>query len=160
MTTADSFAPETDIDLRLIWGVIVKYKWTIIGVPIAFAIAAKIAVGFVTPIFSASATVMIESEGANIVSIEEVYSVRRRNAQYFETQFAILRSRPLAEKVVEDLDVVTLAVAGGIEIGGTVAIHDIAIARHLHCATVAFVYPIIVTVLRPRSASHVHVTAG
>ncbi len=106
MTTANSFAPEANIDLRSIWDVIVKHKWAIVILPIVVALLVKFAVGYITPTYRATATVLIEATDPNLVSIEEVYAQQRRTAQYFDTQFAILKSRPLAEKVVSDLEIV------------------------------------------------------
>lgn len=107
MPTADTFAPDAEIDLRQIWNVIFKNKWIIIGLPAVAAIIAKVAVSFIAPIYNATATIMIENNNPNIVSIEQVYGAQRRNAQYFDTQFAILKSRPLAEGVVDKLNIIS-----------------------------------------------------
>jgi uncharacterized protein involved in exopolysaccharide biosynthesis len=50
---------------------------------------------------------LIEAQAQNVVSIEDVYGVDTRTQQYFETQFEILKSRPLAEKVVRQLGLTT-----------------------------------------------------
>ena len=64
---------------------------------------AAFAVFAMTPIYQASATILIESQQANVVSIEQVYGLDTRNLQYFKTQFEILKSRPLVEDVISAL---------------------------------------------------------
>ncbi|MDH5259046.1 MAG: polysaccharide biosynthesis tyrosine autokinase, partial [Gammaproteobacteria bacterium] len=52
----------------------------------------------------ATATLLIESKEAKVVSIEEMYGLDTRNAGYYETQFEILKSRELSEKVIKTLN--------------------------------------------------------
>ena len=92
------------LDLRQLWNVIDRRKWLIGGGALAASILAAIAVTFMTPIYRATATILIESQNANVVSIEEVYGLDMGNQQYYETQFAILGSRPIAEAVVDRLN--------------------------------------------------------
>ena len=56
------------------------------------------------PVYRATATLMIESQQANVVSIEEVYGLDKSNSEYYLTQFEIIKSRKLAEKVVKKLN--------------------------------------------------------
>ncbi len=56
-----------------------------------------------TPIYRATATLLLEEQTANLVAIDEIYGVDAGNEDYFETQFQTLRSRALAYKVIERL---------------------------------------------------------
>ena len=58
-----------------------------------------------TPVYEATATLLIESEQANVVSIEEVYGIDSSQREYYQTQFEILSSRRLAERVIDDLGI-------------------------------------------------------
>ena len=60
----------------------------------------------ITPIYRASATLLIESQRANVVSIEEVYGLDARNQDYLATQFELLGGRPIAETVVDRLELI------------------------------------------------------
>ena len=51
-----------------------------------------------------TATVLIESRAAKVVSIEEVYGIEGGKSEYYHTQFEILKSRSLAERVVRKLE--------------------------------------------------------
>ncbi len=55
-------------------------------------------------IYMSTSTLLIEAESSNVVSIEEVYGISNMKAEYFQTQFGILRSRRLAEQVIEKLN--------------------------------------------------------
>ena len=55
------------------------------------------------PVYRAAALVLIEKENGNTLTREEV-SVDSRDADYYQTQYEIIKSRRLAERVVEDLN--------------------------------------------------------
>ncbi|MGZ9004343.1 MAG: Wzz/FepE/Etk N-terminal domain-containing protein, partial [Burkholderiales bacterium] len=86
--------------LLLYWRGMAKRKWAI-G---AFAAVAAIAAAFVTlamtPIYRATATVLIEQTRARIIAIEEVYSGVNANREHFETQAEVLSSHTLASSVI------------------------------------------------------------
>jgi len=94
---------EQEVDLRQYWSVISRNKWAILGLSGAASLLAALVVFAMTPIYQASVTVLIESQQANVVSIEEVYGLDTRNQQYYKTQFEILNSRPLVEDVINTL---------------------------------------------------------
>lgn len=96
-------APEEEMELRHVAAAVGRRKWAILG----FAFAAAVAAGFmayaIAPVYRATTTVLVEAQAPNVVSITDVYGADTRTQQYFETQFEILKSRPLAEKVVQQL---------------------------------------------------------
>ena len=96
-----------DVDLRQSWSVISRSKWAILGLSLVASLLAALMVFAMAPIYGASVTILIESQQANIISIEEVYGLDTRSQQYYETQFEILNSRPLVEDVVEKLDLIS-----------------------------------------------------
>jgi len=56
-----------------------------------------------TPVYRATATMLLENQEANLVSIEELYGDDSESADYDDTQFQLLRSRTLANRVIERL---------------------------------------------------------
>jgi capsular exopolysaccharide synthesis family protein len=96
--------PEQHAELVRIWNILDRHKWWILGASAAVTILAVIISLFVTPVYRATATVLIESQSANVVSIEEIYSLDTRNDEYFQTQFEILKSRPIVENVIDALE--------------------------------------------------------
>lgn len=102
----DRLLQDDVIDLRQYWQTIMRHKWGIIGFAFVVTLLTTLAVYSLTPIYRATATLLIESQQANVVSIEEVYGLEGAQSEYFTTQFEILKSRMLAEKVVERLNLV------------------------------------------------------
>lgn len=90
-------------DLREYLRVVLDYKWAILGFAGVVTLLTALFVSGLPPIYQATATVLIESQEENVVSIEEVYGIPGANDQYFETQNRILQSRYLAEKVIDRL---------------------------------------------------------
>ena len=93
----------SDVDLRRHANVVWRRKWLIVLVVIA-ATAAVAALIIPAPfIYRATATLLIESKDANVVSIPDVYGAGTRGQEYYQTQYEILKSRPIAETVIERL---------------------------------------------------------
>ncbi|MBO6565788.1 MAG: lipopolysaccharide biosynthesis protein, partial [Pseudomonadales bacterium] len=93
-----------ELDLHRYWTIIWREKWRIsVFVAVVFVIA-MVVVFSLTPVFRSTATLLIEANSANVVSIEEVYGIDSTHREYFATQFEILNSRQLAEEVIAELD--------------------------------------------------------
>jgi len=97
---------DDEIDLRRHCQFVYRRKWSILAFAVLVAAGAALACSFIQPQYRASATVMIEAQQANILSLQDVYGAEERGQEYYQTQFEILKSRPLAEKVVKRLDLV------------------------------------------------------
>jgi len=54
-----------------------------------------------TPIYEATARLLIESDERNVVSFEQVIEENRSASDYYQTQYSILRSRTLARRVLD-----------------------------------------------------------
>lgn len=89
------------IDLRQYWNTINRHKWGILGFAIVVTMLTTLVVFSMQPVYRAQATLLIESQNANVVSIEEVYGLDSSNNEYYLTQFEILKSRQLAERVIK-----------------------------------------------------------
>src|SRR5439155_1047399 len=83
-----------EIDWRHYWSIINRRKWSIIGLALAVGLLTTLVVFAMTPIYRASATLLIESQAANVVSIQEVYGLDTRNQDYLATQIEIMGGRP------------------------------------------------------------------
>jgi succinoglycan biosynthesis transport protein ExoP len=92
------------IDLREYWQTINRHKWGIFGFAVLVTILTILVVFSLRPVYRATATVLIEANQAQVVSIEEVYGIDSGNQEYYLTQFEILKSRKLAEAVMAKLD--------------------------------------------------------
>ncbi len=97
---------ETMIDFGRYWETIAKRKWKILFFALFMAALVAAIVMSITPMYRATATLLIESQEAKVVSIEEVYGFGGQSKEYFQTEFEILKSRSLIEKVVRKLNLV------------------------------------------------------
>lgn len=98
---------EDSINLRQYWAVIMRRKWTVLTFFAIVVVAGMTATYLTTPIYRASATLQIDAEEAKIVQYEQVQSANQstgNTAEYMRTQQEVLRSRAIAERVVNELN--------------------------------------------------------
>ncbi|AYC31451.1 polysaccharide biosynthesis tyrosine autokinase [Pseudomonas cavernae] len=98
---------DDEIDLLKLWQTIWHRKWSILTLVLVVSMVAILAVFAITPIYRAAATLMIEEKAAKVVSIEQVYGLEGTGSEYLQTQFELLKSRSLAERVVRQLNLTT-----------------------------------------------------
>jgi len=96
------------IDFGQYWQVIKQYKWRILSLSSLLTVMVALVVLSITPRYLATASLLIESNEANVVSIQEIYGLDANRKEYFQTQYEILRSRKIAERVVEKLSLYEL----------------------------------------------------
>jgi capsular exopolysaccharide synthesis family protein len=91
--------------------VLYRHKWGVVGLAVLGAAAAALHAWSQVPIYRATSTVLIERQAARFVSIDPVYQTSQGFdfGEYYQTQYEILRSRPIAERVVRRLGVEAFA---------------------------------------------------
>ena len=92
------------IDLSHYFRVVNNNKWRILSLSLVVTILVTLIVLTMKPVYQASSSLLIESEETNIVSIEQVYGLDASKKEYLETQYEILKSRRIASKVVDKLN--------------------------------------------------------
>lgn len=95
---------DDEIDLRHLWHVVRQSWGGILGLCLVVSLLTVLWVMRIDPVYRASTTIMIESQEAKTVSIEEVYGQPPGIREYFLTQFEIIRNRDVAERVADELD--------------------------------------------------------
>src|SRR5690625_1112781 len=93
---------DDEIDLLKLWLQIWRRKWAITALTLVVMMLTTLIVLNMTQIYRAVSTLLIEQRTARAVSIEEVYGIEGGN-EYLQTQFELLKSRALAERVVTQL---------------------------------------------------------
>lgn len=90
--------------LRHYWRLLIKRRWVIVGVVIA-ALIAGIALTLLTQReYRAAVTIQIERQTARIMEdVDDVQPTPGLNQEFYQTQYNLLKSRALAERVVRDL---------------------------------------------------------
>jgi capsular exopolysaccharide family len=102
---------EQSINLREYWLIIVKRKWTVISLFLMVIIIAIIATFLTTPIYRATTILQIEREAVKVVEFQEVNPSDSGGADFYQTQYELLKSRSLAERVVDQLGLARQPVA-------------------------------------------------
>lgn len=94
---------EQIIDLRHYFAVFKKYIWRIGSLAVVVALLTAVIALNMTPIYRSTATLLIESQQNKAVSFAEVYGLDSNRKEYYLTQFEILKSRSIAQTVIEKL---------------------------------------------------------
>ena len=93
-----------NLDLQYYLRILRKHKWPIALFTAAITALASYYAFTATPVYSATSTLLIEPQGSNPVSIESLVGVETETQDYYETQFELLKSRALAYRIVDHLD--------------------------------------------------------
>ena len=112
MTNKDNLAlaAESGVHLRDYWRVVWDNRWTVLAVFVTVFGIVALATFLSTPIYRAEATVDIQARSKSIAPVADVASPGvtgfgwLSEERYFNTQFEVLRSRSVAERVFEKLD--------------------------------------------------------
>lgn len=91
------------IDLSRLLRAVLSHKWAILGLAFAITLATALVVFTIEPVYEATATIELQMQQANVVNVEDVYTIDTYDYNYTQTQFEILKSRSLAERVVRRL---------------------------------------------------------
>jgi polysaccharide biosynthesis transport protein len=89
--------------VRLAW----KHRWLIALILLVTMSGAALFTFSQTPIFEASTTMLIEPESPKVVNFQDVKAGSASNQElpeYYETQYALILSRPIVTRVIETLE--------------------------------------------------------
>ncbi|MFI3245044.1 MAG: polysaccharide biosynthesis tyrosine autokinase [Ferrimonas sp.] len=100
----DLFIQEKDIDIGYYLQVLWRYKWRITVLAFAVTAMAALLMMNVSAMYFSKSRLMIESEQAKAVSIDDVYGLDSSRKEYLQTQFEIIKSRRLAERAIERMN--------------------------------------------------------
>lgn len=93
------------VDLAFYWRLALKYRFLILGCFLATLVVGATLTLLMTPIYTAQATLQIDREAARVFDAADVTPTENmaQGLEFFETQYGLLRSRSLAERVMETL---------------------------------------------------------
>ena len=94
---------EDEIDLLAYWRILVKRKWLVLGVLGTVVALALIATLMMPPVYRATATLQIDRESVQILQVEGVGNAEAAAPDFLTTQYELLKSRALAERVANEL---------------------------------------------------------
>src|SRR4249920_1764319 len=96
---------EEGLHFRDLWRIVVKRKWIVFAVVLLALATALVSTMMQTPIYRATITLKIEREAAKILDFKaNVTPEEYGDIDFYRTQYELLKSRTLAERVVEQLN--------------------------------------------------------
>ncbi|SFN31885.1 GumC family protein [Dokdonella immobilis] len=99
---ADS-GDDDGIDLLAYWRMLVKRRWLIAGIVAAVVAIALISTLLTPPTYRATVVMQIEAQSMQIMDVQGITPVGGYDRDFNQTQYELLKSRSLAERVVGDL---------------------------------------------------------
>lgn len=108
----DNYVDDDEIDIREVFGVLHRYKWSIMVITLLFLVGSVVFVYFKPNIYQSSATLKIpvsEKPASMLSGTEDLLSMALASTTIGtkEDEFALIKSRFLAEKALESLDINT-----------------------------------------------------
>lgn len=99
-------ADDGEINLVDLWRIVVKRRWTIITFFLIVVTAVVTATFLMTPIYRAILTLQIDREAPRVVEFQNTITPAENpsDREFYETQYALMQSRTLAQRVVDQLD--------------------------------------------------------
>jgi len=87
------------------WWIVRKHRWLIGAIVLAAVTLSLIWYVSGTPLYKASATIMIQPQTPQVLDVKELLAEQVSNEEhdYYRTQYDILKSRSLAARVIRDL---------------------------------------------------------
>ncbi|NLA66849.1 MAG: polysaccharide biosynthesis tyrosine autokinase [Gammaproteobacteria bacterium] len=96
---------EDEIDLLAYWRILVKRRWLVLGVLGTVVALALVATLMMPPVYRATATLQIDRESLQVMQIEGVGTAEGAAPDFLQTQYELLKSRTLAERVANELGI-------------------------------------------------------
>ncbi|MEO6154482.1 MAG: polysaccharide biosynthesis tyrosine autokinase [Thermomonas sp.] len=95
-----------EIDLLAYWHILVKRRWLILSILAGVIALALLATLMATPIYRATAVLQLEKEGSQVFQAQGIQpdDGGGRDPDFLQTQYELLKSRSLAERVANELN--------------------------------------------------------
>jgi len=100
----DSYIIEEEFSLSGYIDVLRRRKWVLISCFVLSVVTALLVSYIITPMYRAEITIEISPENPKITSFEEVVELDAPQAEYYETQYKLIKSKSLAKEVAAKLD--------------------------------------------------------
>jgi capsular exopolysaccharide synthesis family protein len=96
--------PEEQLHLRDYWAVLLHHRWTVITFLATVVLTTMIVTLVTTPVYRSTVLIEIGPGNPNVVAFQDVVEVGRAQREFFQTQYDVLRSRNVAARVIDQLD--------------------------------------------------------
>src|SRR4051812_33460974 len=91
-----------EVHLSHYWNVIYK-RWKVaVSILAVVMLGTYLASEFAKPLYRSSIQIQIERENPNQLTVDDLFGIAASDQEFLQTQYVLLKSRGLAEKVIED----------------------------------------------------------
>ncbi|QOY62018.1 polysaccharide biosynthesis tyrosine autokinase [Lysobacter sp. H21R4] len=98
---------DDEIDLLAYWQILRERQWLVLGVLGTVVLLTLVITLLATPIYRAATTVQIERDTMKVTSFEGLAPIESpQDRDFYQTQYELLQSRSLAQRVIQDLNLV------------------------------------------------------
>ena len=97
---------EDEIDLRALWRTVLRYRKLISVITLLVIITTLLITVLLRPMYQATISLEVNTSGRSIVKFQNVENQDLGTSEYIQTQSKILNSSAVAQKVIENLDLV------------------------------------------------------
>jgi uncharacterized protein involved in exopolysaccharide biosynthesis len=104
LSTSEPLEPVRETHLKDYYRILRKHRYLVVGLFLVAVFSVAVWSFVQTPVYQASATVLIEPEPPKVLNIQEVTSIGAPTQEYYRTQYELMTSRPIVEKVIESLN--------------------------------------------------------
>ena len=111
----DEFVEDEGFDLRLYWRVILRHKWGILGLVFAVGLFTTVWAFSLQPVYRATATLLIGGEEVVMNSNQVDPQSWVGKDKFLSTQYELLKSRKVAQTVLEQLETQRAVILARIE---------------------------------------------
>ncbi len=98
-TRVYAYGPEEEVHLWDYWRVLVRHRWTVLAFFIVTVVVATVWTFTTKPVYTGTVTLRIEREAPKVLKFDEVVQADRDD-DYYQTQYKILQSRSIANRVI------------------------------------------------------------
>lgn len=105
MQVAEDFS-EAELNLLDYWLLIKKHRAQIFKLTFVITLLATLVVFQMTPVYRGTALLLIENAKSKVLTLNDLYDGQRDTSEAFNSQVQILKSRPVAEKVISKLKLI------------------------------------------------------
>lgn len=96
---------DDEIDLLAYWRILVKRRWLVLGVLGGVVALSLLVTLMMPPVYRATATLQIDRESVQAMQVEGFNNAEGAAPDFLTTQYELLKSRALAERVANELQI-------------------------------------------------------
>jgi succinoglycan biosynthesis transport protein ExoP len=91
-----------EVHLSHYWNIIYK-RWKVaLSIVVVVMLGTYLASEFAKPLYKSSIQIQIERENPNQLTVDDLFGIAASDQEFLQTQYVLLKSRGLGEKVIED----------------------------------------------------------